>query len=392
MMPTGEVWIPTYTYGTYRSQDGSSVTFTDDSMRALVKNTNAVIRAKAFTPTLGYDHPVAGNRNTDAHGHIKAAKYEDGVVSLLVKPIRDREGRLRLVEDARAGRRPHVSGEHVEKFSFVDGDKTVFVGPTIVGLAALGSERPAIKNPKIVPLSEIEFPDTVSVADRLLAKEELRKSGLVAQTFAEDGVYAFAEITLDPKIFDEQEQPMTPEELQKIQDMITGAVTKIDEKVDAKITKLQTDVKTDITAMSEASKETAKREAWVGDLLKEKPLGKLAGERLLAVAKDPTFENVRAFAEALPASLVPSGKAGKVTQLSEGETEVVDDSDEPEALAVLRMSHFKDVDKNDALLANGLKAFSEYRPKEYAAVKDKPLAEQIAALQAHVKRSLSAAN
>jgi hypothetical protein len=372
-MPTEKtIRIPVYTYGKYRAQDGTYEEFTDEKMRALVKNTNFVIQQKAFIPAfgyVGYDHPVFGKvTDTDAHGHIKGAHYEDGVVSLDVLPIQDREGRARLIEDAKAGRRPHVSGEHHNAFSFVDAHgKTVNVGPTILGLAALGSERPALKNPKIVPLSEIEFPDSVTAADAFMAREGLRKAGMVAQTFSE-GVLAFSEVTL-PKIEDEtpKEQPMTAEELAQIKSMIGDLKSEMKTEIAA----VKTETATTIKAMSEGAEQRRKITEKVAVIVSEKKLSKIPAAKLEEAALNPTTENVLAFGETLSATVLPGGSPRKV---KEGEG-TKDETDEPEALTAVRPKHFSDPLAHGDILDAGLLAFGEFKPDAFKGIESNPQAQ-----------------
>lgn len=367
-MPTEQtIRIPVYTYGKYRAQDGTYEEFDDAKMRALVKNTNFVIRQKAFVPAMGYvgyDHPVFGKvTDTDAHGHIVGAVYEDGVVSLDVKPVADSTGRMRLIEDAKAGRRPHVSGEHHNAFSFVDAHgKTVPVGPTILGLAALGSERPALKNPKIVPLSEIEFPESVSAADAFMARETLRKSGMVAQTFSE-GVLVFSEIQL-PSIEDEtpKEQPMTPEDKALMETMLANQATTLKAAFDAQIATVKTEAANAIKAMSEGEAAKQKTLGKVALIVTEKKLSKISAAKLEEAALNPTVESVLAFGETLSAIVLPGGTARN----GEGGDTDETDGDEPPALEKLRVKHFSDRDRYQSEIAAGLEALEARKPKMFS--------------------------
>lgn len=391
-MKVPEIDIPVYTYGKYRAQDGTVENFTADHMRTLVRNTNFVIKSKAFIPTLGYvgyDHPVFGKvKDTDAHGHIVGAKFEDGVVSLRVRPVKDRDGRMRLIEDAKAGRRPHVSGEHSHSFSFVDGGgKTVSVGPTILGLAALGSERPALKNPKITPLSEIEFPEDVSPADAYAARENLRRSGVVAQTFCE-GVFAFSEIRIDPHSFADEENEMDEKDIARI---VADAVKANDEKWDKRFSDFEKKTADTVKSFSEEGKRKEKILKFCETLNEEKPLGKIALARLEEALINPTEETVRTFAESLPAFIAPGGVAGKAKKTTDADTdEDEDDGDEPKAIAKLRPKHFSDMDANEEMIAAGVKAFGEWKPD---ALKDaKTTMAKVAVVKAHIVSREAGAN
>jgi len=383
-MPTEKtIRIPVYTYGKYRAQDGTYEEFTDEKMRTLAKNTNFVIASKAFIPTfgyVGYDHPVFGKvKDTDAHGHIKNAVFENGVLSLDVLPIADKSGRARLIDDAKAGRRPHVSGEHSNAFSFVDEHgRTVNVGPTVLGLAALGTERPALKNPKIVPLSEIPFPETVSPADAFAAREQLRKSGLVAQTFSED-VLVFSEIALSQDVDDSrQEQPMTPEELNQIKGMIGDLKTELKGEITTQVAAVKTETANTIKAMSEGEQNKAKIREKVALIVTEKKLGKIAAGKLEEAALDPTTEKVLAFGETLSAVILPGKPATEKKEGDDGEG-----GDEPEALAKLRPKLFADPITNGDVLDAGLVAFSEFKPGAFKGIESDPSA-QLEKLRAYV--------
>lgn len=373
-MPTEQktIRIPVYTYGKYRAQDGTVEEFTAETMQEYVKNTNFVIQSGAFIPTVGYDHPVVGNKNTDAHGHIKGAVFENGVVKLDVLPIPDREGRLRLVEDRAAGRRPHVSGEHTHNFSFVDGGgKTVNVGRTILGLAALGSNRPAIKNPLMLQCSEVQFPDAVTAADAFMAREELRKSGLVSQTL-EEGVLVFSEIKLSTDVDDTpKELPMTADEKAEMQRMMDAQAATLKAAFDAQLTTQINAVKAEtantIKAMSEG--EAAKRKLLdrVAVVVKEKKLPPIPAAKLEEAVLDPTAERVLAFSEVLSSTVLP----GPTPPKKEGESKA-DPTDEPAALAALRPKHFSDPIEFGEAIEAGLMAFGEYKPEALKGLENNP--------------------
>jgi len=362
--------IPVYTFGKYRAQDGTEEEFTDESMREMARNTNFVIKAKPFIPTfgyVGYDHPVFGKvKDTDAHGHIKAAVYEDGVFSYDVLPIPDREGRIRLLEDAKAGRRVHVSGEHSRNFSFVDGKgKTVNVGRCGVGLAALGSERPALKNPNIVPLSELEFPDTVAPADAFAARETLRNAGMVAQTFSE-GVLVFSEVQLSTDVDDEpKEQNMTPEDKAEFERLLAAQRTALTTEFATQLAAVKAENDQKITAMSEGAEKRRKILDRVAVIVAEKKLGKIAAAALEEAALNPTTDGILAFGEKMSAVVLPGGSKEK-----QGEGEKKGESTcEPEALAKLRPLHFSDMTgENEALVFAGISAFAEFRPDAFKGI------------------------
>lgn len=369
-MPTEKtIRIPVYTYGKYRAQDGTVEEFTDELMRQLTKNTNYVISRKAFIPTVGYDHPVYGNRNTDAHGHIKAAVYENGVLSLDVLPIPDRTGKSWLIEDRKAGRRPHVSGEHKRDFSFVDErGRTEVVGPTILGLAALGADRPAIKNPLTTPTMDLQFAESVSAADAYAAREALRKGGVVSQTF-EEGVLVFSEIQLSQDVDETpKEQPMTAEEKAEFQRMLDAQAATLKAGFDAQLAAAEAKTASTIKAMSEGEAERAKLKGKIDVVVKEKKLGLIPAQKFEEAVLNPTAANVLAFGEVLSAVVLP----GRSVDAGDGGDKK---GDEPKALATLKPRHFSDVSANESMIDAGLIAFGEFKPDAFKGVESNQAAQ-----------------
>lgn len=378
--------VPTFTYGTYTSLDGEDVVFTDDLMRDLVKNTNYAIAVKALTPPVGYDtinnDGTYAHRGTEAHAHVTAAKFRNGVVTLeLSKPSEQ------FRSDVKEGRRLRVSGEFNPKFSYTDASgKKIDVGPTIVGLAALGRHRPALKNPSIVPLSDLNFGESIAPADAYATREELRKSGFVAQTLA-DGKYAFSEINVDPIIFGEQEQGMTDAEIQ-------AAIDAKMKPLNEKITTLEgenTKLKGDVLKFSETSKREGAAKSFCEKLATDRkataPLPVLFTEKLETILADPTLTDaqitlIKSLAESAPGAYV----GGKSKDADDKDADG-DDKAEPKALAKLKPRDFAEMSSNpdaEARIEAGIIAFGEFQKDAYKGAENNSLA-QIERLRRHIE-------
>jgi hypothetical protein len=379
--------IPTFTYGKYRALDGTEVEFTDDLMRTLEKNTNFAIAAGALTPPVGYDEIDENgkykHRSTEAHAHVTGVKFRNGVVHLaLSKPSET------FRNDVREGRRLRYSGEFHPDFRYTDkSGKEVRVGPTVVGLAALGRFRPALKNPSLVPLSELPFSESLSAADAWSTREELRNSGFVAQTFA-DGQYAFSEIEIDPNLFGEpkeQHMPMTAEEkaelaalMKTTADAATAPLlTKIAEQ-DAQIKKFSetSQLKTEAHAFCETFASDRKAQGVV--------LPKLfiqQGEKMLS---DPSYTpaqraDIQTLMQQAPAAMVRGGRGDDDKGGSNA------NPDEPKALSELRPKHFatREDPASQQKIVDGLVAFSEFKPDAFKGIDGDPVA-QTAKLHAYI--------
>lgn len=375
--------VPVFTYGTYRSLTGEDVQFTDAFMRELARNTSAVIAAKALTPPVGYDEiDESGNykhRGTDAHAHITGVRYRNGVLSVqLSKPSET------FVRDVKDGRRLRCSGEFNPAFEYTDAaGKKVKVGPTIVGLAALGRFRPALKNPSLVPLSELNFGEGVSAADAIFARQELTERGFVAHHCA-DNRYAFSEIEIDPAKFEgETHMPMTAEEKAELKSMMSDAVDKatapLNTKIDA-LTRENETLKGDVKKFSEASKRESATAAYIETYTADRkakgaPLGKIAIDHLTEVLNDPECSDalakkVKSFAENVPGAFVAKPKnegGGKGNEGVEGKG-TDEPGDEPAALSKLKPRHFADVAAHEALIDAGVQAFAEAFPDKVKGV------------------------
>ncbi len=366
--------IPTFTYGKYRALDGTEVEFTDDLMRTLEKNTNFAIAAGALTPPVGYDEIDENgkykHRSTDAHAHVTGVKFRNGVVHLaLSKPSET------FRNDVREGRRLRYSGEFHPDFRYTDkSGKEVRVGPTVVGLAALGRFRPALKNPSLVPLSELHFSESLSAADAWSTREELRNSGFVAQTFA-DGQYAFSEIEIDPNVFGEpKEQHMTDAEINAA---IAAGIKAAMAPVEAKNAELEGQLK----KFSETAKlETAAKqfcETFAGDRKQQgQVLPKGFMDQGALMLSDPSYndgqrEAIKTLIRLAPAAMV---RAGRGDETPTGENVP---TDEPKALSELRPKHFANMDDpaNQAKVDAAIVAFAEFRPDAFKDLKDNPVAQ-----------------
>lgn len=430
-----ELEIPTFTYGTYPALDGTEVTFTDELMSQLEKNTNDLIAKKVLTPPVGYDeideHGKYKHRGTEAHAHVTGVTFKNGVVKLaLGKPSET------FRKDVKDGRRLRVSGEFHPNFKYNDSEgKEITVGPTIVGLAALGRHRPALKNPSLVPLSDLPFSE-IPAAVASAAREELKRGGFVSQTLA-DGRFAFAEIEVrafgedhavddvvivttnrngnrgrkgkiaairtgtfyavdtgedfpgiirwlasDEMVADdgavqlgeeEHEMTLTPE----MQQAINAAVAAATEPLKAKNVELEGQLK----QFSETSKrETAAlqfREKFEKD---RKDAGAalpvLYLDALQAILADTSYSDaqlaqIKSFAALTPGAFVGAGRAGE-GKGKEGEAP----TDEPKALAAVKPRHLASLEdpQTQKIVADGLAAFAEFKPDAVKGLENDPKA------------------
>lgn len=372
--------VPTFTFGTYRSQEGEEVTFTEEMLRELERNTNLVIKAGALTPPVGYDHPSYSAKDTSAHGQVESVTYRNGVLHLNVtKPSEQ------FVSDIRAGRRLRVSGEYAKEFSFVDRNgKTVKVGPTVIGLAALGRYRPALKNPALVPLAQLGFAETVPWASGYEAIQELRDTGFVSQTL--DGTtYAFSEIAISPSVLGDDETTENEMDEKDFQRKLEDN----DRKWEDRFKKFEEATEKRIASFSEEARRESEVLTFCETVAEEKPLGKLAMQRMKEALLKPSFESVRAFVEALPGAVVTSDIAGKRKKKAATESDEDDEmDDEPQAVSVLNSQHFAEMEKgnNEKLIAAGVAAFSEWQPEKFVRDgKSLPIVEQIKIVRKHVE-------
>lgn len=373
--PREPVELPIFHLGTYKSASGVPVTFTHALLRQLVKNTNAAIAMK-FQPPVGYDHPVA--RDTSAHGRIARMRYDErGIAHATIEGASDQ-----LANDAKDFRRLTWSPEFHENFEIVDGGKPVALGPTTIGLAMLGAQRGAIKNTAMIPLSEVNFGEGVDAADKLLLRAELRSLGYLGE-YEVDGKF-FGEIENDERRFfsdTKKEHSMTDAEIQAA---IANGIKAATEPLQTKLAEQDKQIK----SFGEEAKTRTKVLAFCETVAKEKPLGKLAMERLeeLALSADaPTFEKVRSFVEAIPAVIVPGGRSDDKT--TNGGGDVDEDVDEPKALAALKPKHFAEMTDpgNQTKIVAGVKAFAEFKPDAI-----KGIEQDFAAQTAKVRQYISA--
>lgn len=372
-----EIEFPLFHLGTYTSQDGSKVTFTEELLQQLERNTNLVLQHKAMQAPVAYDHPATGSA---AHGVLTGARYANGVLHVKGTKWSDE-----LVKDAKSFKRLTYSGEYQPKFSFVQDGKPIEVGPTVVGVAMLGAKRAAIKNPAMKPLSAFEFGEGVDALHAWIVRQELGAAGLVAADY--DGKLFFGEVENDARRFmfeeEKKEHQMTDAEITAL---VTGQVAPLKVELEAAKATIAKQDET-IKNFGESTTRAADAKAYVGKLVDEKPLGKLATERLEDILADPTVPTavvtkIKAFAEALPATVVGGGRAKKNANAATDPDD--DDTDEPKALAAVKPKHFADIDANESIIDAGIVALSEHEPKLKLDTK-KP-DEQIKALRAYVTK------
>lgn len=378
-----ELLVPHFTYGTYQSADGTPVKFDDALMRQIDRNTNFAVRAKILSPPLTYDAIDEDGRylhnsakSTDAHGTVTRAVYENGVLKFGLAPSST------LLNDIRDLKRLRVSGVVDMKYWYNDASgKRVELGPTLIATTALGAKRPAMRNEKIVPLQDLVFSEDTTPVDAFYAREELRKSGFVAQTLA-DGNYAFSEIDVDPHAFGEpsrQEQGMTDEQIQAA---IASGIKAVTAPLEAKLAE-QAAQNLKLTEQVRSFSETSKREGeahafcekFRAARAKTAPLNQLSMERLEDLLSDPemtpgTITKLKAFAESLPGAYVAAPPKDDDEDTGKG-----GDKTEPKALAALRPKHFSDLNVYGEVLEAGLNAFSEFQPDAFKGIENNPEAQ-----------------
>lgn len=361
--------FPLFHVGQFTAMDGAKVPITEALLRQAEKNSNFILKSRILQAPIGYDHPA---KSSDAHGTLVGTRYHNGVLYAQGSDWSDT-----LVADVKAMKKLAYSGELDPNFTYPDGTgKMVALGPAVVGMAILGSRRPAIKNLK--PLSDFEFSEGTSPADAFETREELRSAGLVSQHV--DGQHFFGEVENDATRFfsetrTEEQTPMTEAEKQEMQNAINAGIA----AAVAPLKQANEDLKSQIQNFSEESKRVAKVDGLVDKLKKEKPIGQIALDAYRVALLDPSEANVQAFAEKLPAFIAPGGIAGKTKEKpGNGDGgEADDDGEEPKALAAIRPKHFAEIDdpRNQQLIDNALTAFAEFKPEALKGVEQNPLAQ-----------------
>lgn len=369
---TRAIELPIFHLGTYTAQDGTSVTFTPELLRQMERNTKLAIRMGKFQPPVGYDHPAA---NSDSHGLISDVRYENGKLIGTLGGISDK-----LRDDAKNFRRLTYSPEFRNDFEFVhDGKPVKLPGPTCIGLAMLGAQRGAIKNSAMVPLSEVQFGEGVSEVESLLLRQDLRDMGYVGE-YAVDGKM-FGEVENDISRFAEKETEttMTDAEIQALANKAAAdAAAAATAPLLAKIAEQDRTIK----SFSETSARASDVKSFCEKVSPDKnprftELGVARLVKILnhpAVAADPALDaDIRAFAETISPATITLGesKGGKKKDGAEGDTE------EPEALARLRVKHFanRTDPQNEQIVTAAITAFSEYRPEAFKGIENNPAAQ-----------------
>lgn len=179
---------------------------------------------------------------------------------------------------------------------------------------------------------------------------------------------------------------MTAEELQQITNVIKSEVAPIKADLDGvktSITTMKTETDTKLQQFSEQAKTESKIIDTLDTIRKERKLGKIPMERLEKALREPTFDNVKAFAEVAPTAAVTLG---------EQHGDESGGKKEPDALKKLRISDFNEPSKHDALIHAGLQAFAEAEPTKWSVVADKPHAAKIDALKTHIAQRDASAN
>lgn len=350
-----EIEFPLFHVGWATDINGERVNFTPELLREMARNSNYVVAADILQPPIKYSHPAFGAPDKENHGTMK--RYEFRGNSLFAYGTNWSE---RIQADKAREAILAYSGEFKATHDYPDPNTGTMrkIGPTVVGLGILGSERPAIWNLK--PISKFEFSEEVSPIDAFETIAELRKSGLIAETV--EGTHFFGEVTNDSRrFFSEQhgtENDMDEKEFQK-------RLEENDAKWDKRFSEFVKTTEAKVQSFSEESQRIGKINAFCETVRTEKPIGKLALERLREALRTPTEETVRSFVESLPAFLAPNGKA---EENAAGEKKDQDGSDksEPEALAKVRPRTF--ADPHDPAIMPAVLAFGEFKPEAFKGI------------------------
>jgi hypothetical protein len=322
----------------------------------------------------------------------------------------------------------------------------VKVGPTIVGLATLGSQRPAIKHPKIVPLASLPFAEEVQRSDAEAARKQLAHDGLVSLTYDGD-VLAFSEIAVDPNAFGEDHEVddvvvvtanrngwrgrkgriavvregkffavdtgdefpgvlrwLASDEVVADDGTVTFRETRESNMTDAEIkAAIEAGIKTavapiqqqndelkeQIKSFSETSQRKADAKAFCETLSSDRkataPLPRLFVEKGEEILSSPELtDGLRKEVKALM-SLAPGAFVAHDDKKGKNFSEGEggeDDGDDPEAVLALRPRHFADLDGNEKIIAKGAIAFAEAYPEK---IKDcKTEMQRVDVLRKHV--------
>ena len=367
------------------------MTFTPELLRQMERNSNFVARAGILQAPVKYDHPAFGAPDKENHG--KLVRYEVRNNSLFTAGTNWSE---RLQADKAREARLAYSPEFVAEFSYPDpiSGKMVTLGPTVVGLAILGGDRPAIKNLK--PLAQFEFGENVGPADEFLMREELRAAGMVSEYV--DGQHYFGEVENDARRFFSESQKEHTMTDQEIKDAIAagvkaGVAAELNTAVAAAVAPLQQQIK----SFSETSKREGVVRAFCEAVKTTKPslntlsLGRLEKILLHSDMTDPLAEEVKAFVESLSAVIVPAGR-GKGKEADVDVDEEQQNFEEPPNLARIRPSHFADRSKNETLLAAAITDLEKAKPKLFSEAKAVTLEQKLAVTKQYVVEREAAAN
>lgn len=368
-----EIEFPLFHLGTYTSQSGAKVTFTDAMLRQMERNGNFLVRSRILQAPVKYDHPAFGAADKENHGRLVGYRYANGTLHAIGTNWSDK-----LVKDVEREARIAYSGEFADNFEYPDPSSRKMVkidGPAPIGLAILGAERPAIKNLK--PLSEFQFGEEINAADAWLAREELQKAGLLAEDF--DGRYFFAEVTNDATRFFSESRTEDGMDEAAIQRLLDAQATKLQQGFDQQIKALKDEQDKKIQSFSEQAKQTEKVIAFCETASKEKPFGKLFHDTLrkeMLEATPTEAERIQRIITALPATAPPFKMAEKKKERDGGEPDD-DNGEEPKALMVLRAKHFTDRENpaNQQKIVDGINAFAELKPDAFKGIENDPVAQ-----------------
>ena len=376
-----EIEFPLFHLGTVPDSKGVPVTFTPELLREMEKNSTFVSQAGILHAPVKYDHPAYGAPDKENHGKMIRYQVRNNTLFAVGTNWSDR-----VQADKREEKRIAYSPEFVSEFEYPDPVTGTMkkIGPTVVGLSLLGSDRPAIKNLK--PFSSFEFGEAIGPADEFMIRQELRSAGYVSEYC--DGTHFYAEVENDARRFSERsdsEDDMDEKDFKRL-------LEENDKKWEDRFTKFEKQTDERVKSFSEEGKRVEKIRAFCETVNKEKPIGKLALDRLQEALTNPTEETVRAFAESLPAFIMPGGVAGEKKTGADGKVIEDDDPDEPKALASVRPKHFSDRSKHETLLAQATDDLQKIKPKLFSEAKATTVDARLGVLKQYVIEREAEAN
>ncbi len=191
------MWLPVFRAGKYPQGN-----YTVKDISDIARNTRRLIRDKVLTPPVKMDHdPERSGVDTDAHAWVQDLRAEGPIL------YGKFSGWSELAKDKiRTLRRRWFSSEINRKFSLTGEAGGPTIGPVLEGVALLGAIRPQLKG--MLDLAEhaasFEEGDEFTPEDA----DELAAAGIKRDTFSNDGLHYFAEVTEQFNFFEEDTTTM----------------------------------------------------------------------------------------------------------------------------------------------------------------------------------------